>query len=72
MSYVYRHPIARNRPVARSVLRTLQKSDRCLLTSSVQVTDNDATKDSETVRLGDPLASGSQLYLDLQQTYINT
>ena len=67
--YIRRHPNARDRPVAGSVSRLLQKSDRALLTSSVQVTDDDITKDNQSMMLGAPLSAGSQLYLDLQQRY---
>ena len=66
MSCVHRNPNARDRPVAGSVSETLQKSDRALLTSSVQ--DN-ITKDNQSMMLGAPLSAGSQLYLDLQQRY---
>ena len=66
---MYRHPTARDRPMAGSLSRTLQRSDRALLTSSVQVTDDDVTKDNQSMMLGAPLTAGSQLYLDLQQSY---
>ena len=69
---MYRHPTARDRPTSGSISRTLQKSDKALLTSSVQVTDdNVTTKDNQSMMLGAPLTAGSQLYLDLQQRYIN-
>ena len=68
---MYRHPIAKNRPKSGSISLTLQKSDRALLTSSVQVTDDDVTSESQSVILGAPLTAGSQLYLDLQQRYTN-
>ena len=71
MSYVYRHPTAKGRPTSGSVSLTLQKSDRALLTSSVQATQDDLTKGNQSVMLGAPLAEGSQLYLDLQQKYAN-
>ena len=67
---MYRHPTARDRPTSGSILRTLQKSDRALLTSSVQVTDDDITKDNHSMMLGAPLTAGNQLYLDLQQRYM--
>ena len=68
---MYRHPTARDRPTSVSILRTLQQSDRALLTiaSAVQVTDDDVTKDNHSMMLGAPLTAGSQLYLDLQQRY---
>ena len=50
--------------------RSLQKSDRALLTSSVQVTDDNVTQDNQLMILGAPLTAGSQLYLDLQQRYV--
>ena len=68
---MYRHPTARDRPTSGSISRTLQKSDRTLLTSSVQVTDDDnVTKDNQSMMLGAPLTAGTQLYLDLQERYI--
>ena len=67
---MYRHPTARDRPTSGSISQTLQKSDRALLTSSVQVTDDDATKDNQSMILGAPLTAGSQLHLDLQQRYV--
>ena len=67
---MYRHPTARDRPTSGSISQTLQKSDRALLTSSVQVTDDDVTKDNQSMMLGAPLTAGSQLHLDLQQRYV--
>ena len=67
---MYRHPTARSRPTSKSILRILQKSDRALLTSSVQVTDDDVTKYNQSMMPGAPLAEESQLYLDLQQRYM--
>ena len=69
MSCVYRHPNARDRPIAGSVSETLEKSDRALLTSSLQERDDDITKDNQSMNLGAPLSAGSQLYLDLRQRY---
>ena len=66
---MYRHPTARDRPTSGSISRTLQKSDRALLTSSVQVIDDDVTKDNQSMMLGAPLTEGSQLHFDLQQRY---
>ena len=37
---MYRHPTARDRPTSGSISQTMQKSDRALLTSSAQVTDD--------------------------------
>ena len=67
---MYRHPTARDRPTSGSISQTLQKSDRALLTSSAQVTDDDVTEDDHSMVLGAPLTAGSQLYLDLQSQYI--
>ena len=67
---MYRHPTARDRPTSGSISQTLQKSDRALLTSSIQVGDDDVTKGNQSMVLGAPLTAGSQLYLDLQQRYI--
>ena len=67
-----RHPTAKNCPIAGSILQTLQKSDRALYTSSVQVTDDDITKENQSMMLGAPLTAGSQLYIDLQQRYTTT
>ena len=67
---MYRHPTARDRPMAGLLSQTLQKSDRALLTSSVQVVDKNATKDSQSMVLGALLTAGSQLYIDLQQRYL--
>ena len=66
---MHRHPTARDRPTSGSLSRTLQKSDRALLTSSGQVTNDDVTKDNQSMILGAPLSAGNQLYLDLQQRY---
>ena len=68
---MYRHPTAGDRPTSGSISRTLQKSDRALLTSSVLLTDDNITKDNQSMMLGAPLTAGSQLYLDLQQRYIS-
>ena len=69
MCLTQRHPTAKNRPLAGLVLQILQNSDSALLTSSVQVTDDDVAPDSQLMMLGGPLTAGSQLYLDLQQRY---
>ena len=66
---MYRHPTARDRPMGGSILQTLQKFDKISLTSSVQVTEGQITKDNWSVVLGAPLTAGSQLYRDLQQRY---
>ena len=65
-----RHPTAKSRPTSGSLSQILQKSDRALLTSSVQVTDDDVMSESQSMMLGAPLTAGSQLYLDLQQRYV--
>ena len=64
-----RHPTTKSRPTSGSISQTLQKSDRALLTSCVQVTDDDVTPESQSMMLGAPLTAGSQLYLDVQQRY---
>lgn len=69
MCLILRHPTPKDRPTPGSILQTLQKSDRALLTSFVQVTDN-ATSESQSMMLGAHLAAGNQLYLDLQQRYV--
>ncbi|XP_065899943.1 uncharacterized protein [Dysidea avara] len=63
------HPEPRQRPLPCTISRTLQKSDRALLTSSTTVTD-DNTSDQLSMTLGGPLAAGYQLHLDLQQSYM--
>ena len=67
---MYRHPTAKDRPMAGLLSQTLQKSDRALLTSSVELVNKNATKDNQSMTLGAPLTAGSQLYLDLQERYI--
>ena len=66
---MYRHPTARDRPVARSTSQTLQKFDRISLTSSVQATEGQIKSDNQLMTLEAPLTAGSQMYLDLQQKY---
>ena len=66
---MYRHPTAMDRPTSGSLSRTLQRSDRALLTNSVQVTDDNVAKDNQSMMLGAPLTAGCQLYFDLQQSY---
>ena len=65
---MFRHPTAKDRPTSGSISKALQKSDRALLASSVQVT-NGLVKDNQSMVLGAPLSAGSQLYLDLQHKY---
>ena len=68
----YRHPEPRQRPLSGTISRTLQKSDRALLTSSTIVTtSDDVTSDQQSMILGALLTAGNQLHLDLQQCYIN-
>ena len=69
--YIYRDPTAKSRPTSESISQTLQKSDRALLTSSVQTTQDNLTSESQSMMLGAPLTEGSKLYLDLQQKYTN-
>ena len=64
MSLLYRDPVAKHRPLPTSVSQILQKDNYSLVVSSV-------TDDAEqSMMLGEPLAAASQLYLDLQQTYM--
>ena len=70
MCFTQRHPAAKNRPIAGSILRTLQNSDSTLLTSSIQVSEDKITKDNQSMMVGAPLTAGNQLYLNLQQRYI--
>ena len=73
VSYVYIHcrdPATKSRPTSGSILQALQKSDRALLTNSVQMTDDDVTSESQSIMLGAPLTAGNQLYIDLQQRYV--
>ena len=67
---MYRHPTAKDRPMAGLLSQILQKSDRALLTSSVELVSKNATKDNQSMTLGAPLTAGSQLYIDLQERYI--
>jgi len=65
-SYSYmcliRHPTAKNRPTPGVISRTLQKSDRTLLISSVQVTD-DVTSESQSMMLELLLLEGTNCIL---------
>ena len=67
---MYRHPTAKSRPKSGSISQTLQKSDRALLTSSVQVPEDEIIKDNQSMTLGALLTAGTQLHLDLQQKYV--
>ena len=69
MCFTQRHPTAKDRPLAGSVLRILQNSDSALLTSSTQVPEDEITEDNQSMMLGAPLTAGSHLYLDLQHRY---
>ena len=64
----YRHPVANKRVDSSSIFKTLQKSDRALLPGMI------SAKDSEelSTTLDDPLATGSNLYQGLQNTYLST
>ena len=66
---MYRHPTAKDHPLAGSVLWTLQNSDSALLTSSTQVPEDELAKDNYSIMLGAPLTAGSHLYLNLQHRY---
>ena len=56
-----RHPIANHRICSSEIVRILS-SDRILLP---------ATDEEQSTVLGDTLEASSQLYLDLQQTYLS-
>lgn len=66
-----KHPIAR---IAQywSVLQTLLNSERALFTSSTQLSEDEITKDNQSMVLGAPHTTGIQLYLDLQQQYTSS
>ena len=70
-----KHPIAR---IAQywSVLQTLLNSERGLFTSSTQISEDEITKDNQSMilgpNLGAPHTTGIQLYLDLQQQYTSS
>ena len=66
ISFSSRHPVANQRINSSDVLRTLEKSDRILLPSVA--TDSEENN----AKLGDPLSASSELYLDLQKTYLLT
>ena len=61
-----RHPVANQRINSSDVLRTLEKSDRILLPSTA------GDREELSAKLGDPLSASSELYLDLQKTYLLT
>ena len=50
-----------------SVVKTLQKSDRALLSGTISITDNEELS----TKLGDPLTTSSNLYQALQNTYLS-
>ena len=50
------------------IVKTLQKSDRALLPGTISATDNEELS----TNLGDPLATSSNLYQALQNTYLST
>ena len=50
------------------IFKALQKSDRALLPGTISAKDNEELSTG----LGDPLASSSHLYQDLQNTYLST
>lgn len=60
---MYRNPEANQRITACSVFKALQKSDRILLSGN---------NEEQSTKLGDPLSTSSQLYLDLQKVYTET
>ena len=64
----YRHPVANKRIDSCSLNKALQKSDRALLPGAVSAKDNEELSTG----LGDPLASSSHLYQNLQNIYLST
>ena len=67
MCFTQWHPIEKNHPNSGSVLQTLLNSDNALFTGSSQISEDEITKDNQSMMLGAPLTAESQLYLDLQQ-----
>ena len=67
MCFTQRHPIAKNHTNFGSVLQTLLNSDSALFTSSSQISEDEITKDNQSIMLGAPPTAESQLYLDLQR-----
>ena len=57
----HRHPVASKRIDSSSIVKTLQKSDRALLPSTISAKDNEELF----TKLGDPLTTSSNLYQGL-------
>ena len=68
LHYVNRHPVAKQRIDSSTIVKTLQQSDRELLPGTVSAKDNEELSTT----LGDPLSASSNLYQDLQNTYLST
>ena len=66
--FCHRHPVASKRIDSSSIVKTLQKSDRALLPSTISAKDNEELF----TKLGDPLTTSSNLYQGLQNTYLST
>ena len=63
-----RHPVANQRIKSSAIFKLLQKSDRALLPGTISAKDNEELSTT----LGDPLSTSSNLYQDLQNTYLST
>ena len=60
--------MANQRINSSAIFKFLQKSDRALLPSAISAKDNEELSTT----LGDPLSTSSNLYQDLQNTYLST
>ena len=67
-SMCYRHPVANQRIDCSAIVNLLQKSDRILLPGTISAKENEELS----TMLGDPLDTSSNLYQDLQNTYLST
>lgn len=65
-----RNPIANKRTVPSELSRTLQKSDRTLLPSKATLKGSEEQAEELSTTLGAPLNTSSQLFADLQNTYL--
>ena len=65
---INRHPVAKQRIDSSAIVNLLQKSDRTLLPGTISAKDNEELSTT----LGDPLDTSSNLYQDLQNTYLST
>jgi len=64
--FYYRNPVANKRVDPSELSRTLQKSDRTLLASSVAASDPEELS----TQLGASLDTSTQVFTDLQNTYM--